>query len=141
MIKRQDHNKGFSLIEIMLATSIFAVSVMALSGGLIYAQQSALLASHRMQGVFLAAEGMEATQNIAAEDFANLVDGDFGLAVVNNSYAFNGSSDTWDIYERHVSISSIDDQTKEIEVIVSWSQSVFDEGSVTLNTYITHWNR
>lgn len=139
MINKFKHKKGFSLVEIILAISIFALSVMGLVGAIIYGQQSSLLASHRAQAVFLANEGMEAVQNISAESFNNLVDGSFGLDILNNSYAFSGTPDTWDIYERRITISNIDPNTKQIELQVSWSQNVFDDGEVVLTTYITNW--
>lgn len=139
MIHKFNNKKGFSLIEIILAISIFALSIMGLTGGLIYGQQSNLIASHREQAVFLAKEGIEAGENIGRENFTNLVDGSFGLIVENNSYAFSGSSDTWDIYERQITISSIDANTKQISSRVSWSLSVMDEGQIVYNTYITNW--
>jgi prepilin-type N-terminal cleavage/methylation domain-containing protein len=139
MIHKLKNKRGFSLIEIILAVSIFALSVMGLTGSLIYGQQSSLLALHRAQAVFLANEGLEATENIGRESFSNLVDGTFGLAVLNNSYILNGSFDMWDIYKRKVTVSNIDNNTKQVESDVSWSLNTIDGGQVSLITYITNW--
>jgi prepilin-type N-terminal cleavage/methylation domain-containing protein len=139
MINKLQNKRGFSLVEIILAVSIFALCVTGLTGALIYGQQSGLIASHRAQAIFLANEGIEATQNIASENFSNLEDGIFGLVISNNTYVFSGSSDTWDIYERNITISSINDNTKKIESNVTWSQGYIDEGESLLTTYITNW--
>lgn len=139
MIKKFNNKKGFSLVEIILAVSIFALSVLGLTEGLIYGQQSSLLASHRAQAVFLANEGIEALQNISAENFNNLNDGPFGLLVENNIYTLSGNSDVWDIYERQIIVSEIDVYTKQVISNVSWAQGTFNEGQVSLTTYIANW--
>ena len=127
------------MVEIILAVSIFALSVMGLIGGLIYGQQSSSIALHRAQAIFLANEGIEASQNISAESFSNLTDGPFGLLVENNIYTFSSSFDVWDIYERQIIISSINGDTKQVVSNVYWAQGPFDEGQVSLATYITDW--
>ncbi|MFA6000362.1 MAG: prepilin-type N-terminal cleavage/methylation domain-containing protein [Candidatus Paceibacterota bacterium] len=139
MIKKLNKQEGFSLVEVILAISIFALSVMGLTGGLIYGRQSTVNASHREQAVFLADEGLEASQNIALENFNNLVSGSFGLAVQNNLYVFNGISDISGIYERQIVISEIDANTKKVTSLVSWSQGATEAGQVSLVTYITDW--
>ncbi len=139
MILKTHKQRGFSLVEIILAIAIFGLSVMGFSTGLVYGQQSSLVAVHRNQAVWLASEGIEASKNIASEDFNNLVDGDFGLSIAGNSYIFDGTTDSWDIYERHITISSVDTNTKKVESYVLWSQGLFDEGNVDFETYITNW--
>lgn len=131
--------KGFSLVEVILAISIFTLCVMGLTGGLIYGQQSGVIASNRGQAILLANEGIEATQNIADESYTNLVDGDFGLTIINNSYSLTNNPDVWDIYERQITISSIDMNTKQVEVVVSWPQNAIDRSQVSFTTYITNW--
>ena len=139
MSKKSSNQSGFSLVEIILAISVFALSVLGLSGGLIYGSQSNIAAANRVQATFLSSEGLEAVENIAEENFDNLVDGSTGLTVENNSYILTGNSDTYDIYERQITILSVDANTKEVTSRVSWSQGVMDEGEVTLSTYITDW--
>lgn len=139
MIKKVHNKRGFGLIEIILAVSVFALSVMGLTGGLVYGEQSSVLALHRAQAVLLAEEGLEATRNIADESFSNLADGDFGLAIENNSYIFSGSSDVWDIYERQITVQNVDANTKQITSRVSWSQNVLNTGNIEFTTHITNW--
>ncbi len=132
--------KGFSLIEIILAVSIFALSVMGLTGGLIYGQQSSLSAVYREQATLYASEGIHASTNIADESFNNLVDGEYGLSIENNIYNFKGAPDILDdIYNRQISISSIDANTKQINSLVIWTQSGTEQGRVLFITYITNW--
>jgi prepilin-type N-terminal cleavage/methylation domain-containing protein len=139
MIQRLKNQRGFSLIEIILAVSIFALSITGLSGSLIYGQQASIIAAHREQAVFYANEGLEATQNIAENNFDNLTDGSFGLVIENDSYTLRDNSDTTDIYERQITISPIDSNTKQVISNVSWSQGMFDEGQVSFTTYVTNW--
>ena len=139
MKKGVNNKKGFSLVEIMLAVSIFALSVMGLSGGLFYGQMAGITASHRNQAVFYANEGLDATRNIAFDSFGNLVNGSFGLVILDNSYDFAGSSEFLDIFERQIIISDIDANTKKVTSKVSWQGGVMDEGEVILITYITNW--
>ena len=53
-------NKGFSLVEVLLAVSIFGLLLLFLTGGLIYGQQSTALSGARARAEFLAEEGLEA---------------------------------------------------------------------------------
>lgn len=139
MNRRLLNKKGFSLIEVILAISIFALSVTGLLGGVLYGQYAGVIASHRGQAALLATEGIEATQHIAAENFSNLTDGLFGLDSSTLSYTLIQNPDVWDIYERSIAISSIDANTKYIESTVSWSQSGIDRGEVLITSYITNW--
>lgn len=139
MFKKPNNQKGFNLLEIILAVSVFALSGMGLSLGIIYGEQSILSANIREQALLLAREGLDASRNIANADFSDLVDGNFGLVVAGNMYEFSGTYDIWDIYTREIFISTIDANTKEVVSRVSWPQNASREGSLELATYITNW--
>jgi len=131
--------KGFSLVEVLLAVSIFGLIVTVLTGGLIYGQQSTAMAGMRSRAAILADEGLEATRNIRDENYSNLTDGTFGLTISGNQWGFLGTSDTTDIFGRGVTISAVDANRKLVTSAVSWQQNQQRAGSVVLTTYLTNW--
>lgn len=134
-----DRSKGFSLVEVLLAVSLFGLIVTALVGGLIYGQQSTVLAGQRARAIMLADEGLEAVRNIRDESFFNLTDGIYGLAISSNQWTLSGISDTTDIFTRAIAISTINANRKQVTSTVSWPQTPQRTGSVTLTTYLTAW--
>lgn len=135
------HERGFSLVEVLLAVSVFGLIVTALFGGLIYGTQSTALAGQRARATMLADEGLEAVRNIRDENFSNLTDGTYGLTISGNQWTLSGAQDTTDIFTRSLAISSIDSNRKQITATVSWQQTPQRTGSVALTTYLTNWIR
>lgn len=132
-------NKGFSLVEAILASSVFALIVSALVGAWLYGQESTVLAGNRVQAVFFAEEGLEAVKNIRDADFEELVDGTHGLMVSGYQWILSGSSDTNGIFTRQIEIFSVDDDRKEIVSTITWQQNSQRSGSVSAVTYLTNW--
>src|SRR3990167_512120 len=78
--------KGFSTIEVLLASTILVLIVTAFMGAYIYGSESTALAGQRVRAVFLAEEGLEASRNIRDENFSNLTDGTKGLSISGNQW-------------------------------------------------------
>jgi|SRR3989338_8730387 len=133
------NSKGFSLVEVLLAVSVFGLIITGLIGGLIYGQQSTALAGARSRAAMLADEGLEAVRNIRDENFSNLTDGTFGLTTTSNQWNLSGSSDVTDIFTRQVVVSAIDTNRKSVTVNVSWQQNPQRNGVVSVITYLTNW--
>jgi prepilin-type N-terminal cleavage/methylation domain-containing protein len=131
--------KGFSLVEILLAVSIFALIVTVFIGVLIYSQESVSLSGAMNRATFIAEEGLEATRNIKDQSFYNLVDGTYGLATSSSKWIFSGSSDRVDIFTRRVTVSTVDSSTKKIVSTVTWQKNPQRTGSVSLSSYLTNW--
>lgn len=133
-------NKGFSLVEVILATAIFALLVTAFVGAYLYGEESTALATNRSQAILLAEEGLEATRNIRDASYTNLTTGTHGLVVSSNQWEFSGTSDTTDsFFTRQVVISSPTPNRKEVTSTVTWQQTPSRTGSVTLTTQFTNW--
>lgn len=133
-------SRGFSLVEVILASALFAILLTALVGGYLYGQESTVLAGNRVRATLLAEEGLEAARNIRDSQFTdNLTVGTFGLATTTNIWNLSGVSDTEDIFTRQVSIESIDTKRKKVTSTVTWQQNPQRVGSTTLITYLTHW--
>ena len=107
-------SRGFSLVEVLLAVSIFTLIVTGFAGAFLYGQESTVLAGNHVRATFIAEEGLEIIRNIRDASFTNLVDGTHGLAVSGNQWVLSGSSDITDIFTRQITISTIDADTKQI---------------------------
>jgi prepilin-type N-terminal cleavage/methylation domain-containing protein len=134
-------SKGFSLIEVILASSVFALLVTALVGAFLYGQEGTALAGTRARAVFLAEEGLEAVRNIRDAGFVNLVDGTYGLATTGNQWSLVGSSDLIDIFTRQIIVSTVDANRKSVTANITWQQNLQRTGSVVLTSYLTNWSR
>lgn len=134
-------HQGFSLVEVLLAVSVFGLIVTALVGGLIYGQQSTALAGNRARATMLAEEGLEAVRNIRDENYANLTHGAKGLAISSDQWVFSGASDITDIFTRSIVIAPVgaDDNKKKVTVSVTWPQNPQRTGTVSLVSRLTNW--
>lgn len=139
IVKEWSNTKGFSLVEILLSGFLFAFLVTAFVGAYIYGQDSTSAAGKRARAVYIAKEGLEAVRSIRDDDFANLVNGTYGLAVSGNQWTFSGSSDVTDIFTRQLTISTVDGDRKQISCNVSWQQNPQRTGDVSLVTYLSNW--
>ena len=140
MITRKNKkNKGFSLIEVILATAIFVMLVSGISGALIYGIQLAFQSGTTSQATFIAQEGIEIFRNYRDQNYSNLNDGVYGIEISDNLYQVVTGSDTDGVYTRTVTVSTIDSDTKQIVSEVSWDQGVRGTGSVNLVSYLTNW--
>ena len=137
--KFHPNNRGFSLVEVLLAIAIFAMLLAAFVGALFYGQESVTLSGSRNRAIFLAEEGLEALRNIRDDDFLNLTDGTYGLTASGGQWDFSGISDITDIYIRQIEISPIDNDTKQITSTITWDQNSQRQGSIALVAYLTDW--
>jgi len=131
--------QGFSLIESLLASSLFGLMVTAIVGSLIYGQTSVRVSGERARALYFAEEGLEATRNMRDNNFANLVNGTHGLVLASNQWAFSGNSDITNGFTRAVTISSVDANTKTVSSAVTWQQTLQRAGSVTVTTRLNNW--
>lgn len=132
-------HSGFSLVEIVLSLAILALLTTALFGNFIYSQESAAVAGARSRATFLAEEGLEAVRNIRDAGYANLVDGNYGLASSSNQWVFSGSQDITGNYTRQIQITTPSANRKQIISQVTWQQTPQRTGTISLTTYLTNW--
>ena len=130
---------GFSLVEIILSASIFALVVMAFVGVFLYGQEATVLAGQRASASLLAEEGLEALRNIRDAGFTNLVDGTHGLAISGSQWQLAGSADINGVFTRQVAISSIDSRRKQVTATITWQQNLQRSGLVSAVTRFTNW--
>jgi len=133
--------KGFSLIELLLASALFSIVVIAFFAAFIYGQEGTRVAGNRNRATLLAEEGLEAVRNMRDGGFSSLTPGTYGLSTNGGKWSFSGSSDVNDIYTRNIVISDVDANTKKISSNISWQQTLQRSGNLSLVTYLTNWTK
>lgn len=132
--------QGASLVEILLAVAVFGLLVTAITGAVVYGQQSTALGAQRSQAAHIAAEGGEAVRAIRDENFSALAPGSYGLAVSANKWTLVATPDVVNsIFTRTVTIASIDAVTRSVTITVTWQQNPQRTGTVSIATWLTNW--
>lgn len=131
--------KGFSVVEVLLAASIFSLIVTALVGAFLYGQEASALAGARARASMLADEGLEASRSIRDGAFTNLVDGAHGLAISGGVWTYSGTQDVAGQFTRSVAVSTVDASTKELTSTVTWQQNAQRTGTAIATTRLTNW--
>ena len=142
MAHRHPHTEsrsGFSLVEIILSSSLFSLIVTMLAGALIYGRESSVLAGERMRADLRAEEVLEAVRNIRDAKFKDVQAGTFGLATSSAQWTLAGVSDVKDGFTRQVQIGIPDALTRIATVTVSWSLNEQRAGAVTASARIRNW--
>lgn len=131
--------KGFSVVEVILAATVFGFLVIGLIGALVYGRQATANAGDHQQAAHLAEEGLEAVRNIADASFANITDGTHGLSHTTNQWALSGASDKTGNFTRQIVVSAAGADRKTITSTVTWPQPGGGVGTVTLTSRLTNW--
>ena len=140
MKKEQLHiNRGFSLVELLVAISIFLVFVIVVTDVVRNVSTEMRNSANRERAMILAEEAFEASRNIRDENFANLIDGTYGFSTSSNQWNFSGTSDITDIFTRVLNISTISPEVKKLDVTISWADQISSMNSLTSSTYLTNW--
>ena len=128
---------GFSVVEVLLAVTVFGMLSTAIIGALVYGRESTVGSGDRIRGDYLAEEGVEAVRNIRNAGYANLTDGTYGLVQSGNTWTLSGSSDANGIYSRSVTIASNGTNRKLITSNVTWAG--VNNGQTSVATQLTNW--
>jgi len=163
MFNKLKNSAGQSLIEVIVAVSIFVIiastSVIAMLGSF----SSTRLAKEETQASFFAQEGLEAVQSIRNQGWdepflATDCSAGCGLTKTGNIWNFSGESDDPDKtakFSRTVTVENversqgdlvdsdgtIDEDTKKITVAVSWNFTPMRTNTITLTSYLTNWQK
>lgn len=153
----KNSNKGFSLVEVVVASAIISIITFAI----VSAAQKGLALSqralHQTQASYILEEGAEAVKTIRDANWTNIS----ALTIGTTYYlSYNNTTNTWSLsttastidsfFTRKVQLSevnrdanddiastgTVDTRTKKVDVIVSWLSSGITV-SKTLSFYIT----
>jgi type II secretory pathway pseudopilin PulG len=138
--KLKNLKKGFSIIELILAASIFSLTISAFAGAVIYGQTGSIQPGNRARAIFLAQEGLEAVRNIRDNNFSNLNGGSYGIEIQNDRWELVADPDVIDnFFTREITISVVDEDTLSVTSGISWEEMFRGESNVVLTTYLTNW--
>jgi len=128
-------------VEAILSVALFMVIATSFIGAIFYGQEGLALSGIRWQALNLATEGLAVVRNIRDDDFALLVDGNYGLAINNSQWELIANSDVSGNFTRTIEIQSISPSVKMINVKVDWRYGATKNGQIELVSYLGDWRR
>ncbi len=149
------NQSGQSVLELMIAMSIFVLVVSGIMFLVLDAQTANRQGGERAQAAFFTQEAFEATQSIANQGWRNLVDGDYGLDNSSGLWTWSGNSNVFDQFTRRVTVAPVyrdgngdivatggdlDFDSKKIIVATIWDFTTGRPSEVTLETLLTNWH-
>ncbi len=155
MKTKNKNTKGFSIVEIIIATSMFAI----FSTGIFYLSVDTidrnLEVNNDSAAMFYAMEGLEAARNIRDNNYILLTNGDHGVDLTSGSWELSTAPEQInDIYQRVITINDtyrdesgnisdtgvyLDPDTKKIVVEISWLKNGINKQTTELTQYLSNW--
>lgn len=143
MNTRKIRRGGFSFIEVILASAIFLflISGIALltTHTLAIEQQS----SNYLQAIALAEQGREGVRFLRKAGFEAIEPMAEGGIRINEQgeLQLDTSPDVYGQFERRITIGTLDDETKQIDITVLWNTDSDNPTTFTLTDYLYNWER
>ena len=82
--------KGFTIIEIILASALLLLTITVFVAGIVTAHESTVRAQASTRATFAAQEGLEVARALRDENFSNLKDGTAGFATSSGKWILSG---------------------------------------------------
>ncbi|MFA6000333.1 MAG: hypothetical protein WC783_05175 [Candidatus Paceibacterota bacterium] len=139
-MKKNFKNRGFMMIEILIASSIIAVSILAAMAVSQKSIQVARQSLHASQASFLLEEGAEVTKILRDNSWNNISiltpNTDYYPTFVSPNWSLSSTPNSIGIFTRTVRVSNInrDDNTKDIADVGS------DDPGTKLITITVSWS-
>ncbi len=141
-MNRMKKNSGQSVLEVLIALTIFVVSV-ATSFQVFFGGQSISIDSHNASSAGdLGWEALEAVRNIRSRNWGELTTGNHGLVYQNGEWLFSSSSksDVQDIFTRTVSIGlGLNENIKIATTTITWQAGSNATKTIELVEQLTNW--
>jgi Tfp pilus assembly protein PilV len=150
--------KGFSIVEAMLAVATFSIIVSGTIGALVYGGQGGGDSGSRVRANAIAAQGVSAVRSIAGHDWYTIQDsatGPHGLTVASNVWTLSGSSDATDGFTRTLTFTDIcrnatndlttcngtnrDTRTRRATITVTWTGQFGNTRTVEQTIQLSNW--
>lgn len=143
MKTKYSNSSGFTLIEVLLASSLLIIVISGIVGAIFYGTESSIISAKRTQATHIAEQGLEAVKNIKDSDyqaFSALADGTYGLQQNSGQWQLvQGSPDVQNNFTRTVTLSTVNPTTKEVNISVNWQQNLQRTGVFNLVGRLTNW--
>lgn len=133
------NESGQMLVEVLIALTLFVVIISAVIIFFFNGQLSALSASKTREALDIARNGIEASRFIRDADWANMVNGQYGLEFTGSQWQFNGTSDTTGDYTRVITITSPDTNVRQVVSRVFWQDERFGQQEIEIATLLADW--
>jgi len=143
--KIKNNHRGFSLLELVLAIAVFSLSSYGIATVLIDANITTRFGTERIEALFYAKEGVEATRSIRDNNWSawsELADGDYGLINNNSLWSLSSTSNPIidDKYIRTINLTTqADGQTKLVISTINWDLTPSRKVNVSLSTIFSNW--
>jgi len=158
LISSTKSQAGLSIIEIIIAVSLFVIISASSVGAILGSFSTSRLGEEQNQANFLALQGIEAVTSLRNQDWANMSNGTFGLNYSGDSWTLSGTSDSDPSgkFIRSITISdvsrdgnndivntggTVDSETKKVVSTVIWDFTPTRNNSVTQEAYLTNWQK
>ncbi len=123
MTRNKNLDKGQSVLEVLVALAILAISISAAVFLIFQSQSFSLDTAMNQEAIYLAQKGLEISRKTAKENFSALVN----------------SSTTTDGFLQETIVEIIDDYSKKITNRVTWQTDPLRPQKIELVTIITDW--
>jgi len=134
--------KGFSVIELLIAIAIFVLFTASISVLMFSGEDLNRLNMKSYRALLYAQEGLEAVRTMRDGTWQNLSSGDHGLDLMENEWIFSGTSDVIDnTYRRTITLTAINEDKYEVLSKINWFNNYGEEKEISLKTYLTNWQR
>lgn len=130
---------GQSLLDILIGLALITLG-MGVAVILVFGGQGLLIdRNNAVEARILAHEGVVAARFIIETDWDAVSDGSYGLLFTNGTWQLSENEDEQSIFTRSVTITTIDENIKEIVSEVNWSGGPSRPLETTLVTLVTNW--
>jgi len=133
------NESGQMLIEVLVALTLFVVIISAVIIFFFNGQLSVLSASKTREALDVARNGIEAARFIRNADWANMVNGQYGLEFTGNQWQFNSTSDTTGDYTRVITITTPETNVRQVISRVFWQDERFGQQEIEIATLLSDW--
>ena len=144
-MSKNKKESGQSLIELLVAMSIFIMVVSVVTFLILDVYLSDRVGREQTIATFLAQEGMEAARSIRDNNWGNLTNGEYGLSLLAGKWVFAGNEEDIGDYlgegKRKIIIEEINSNRKKITSEVIWKLTEARSGQVSLVSYLTNWSK
>jgi len=149
-------NKGFGIIEIIIALGIFTIIASVGAINILHSFSSDRLSDEYNNALLYAQEGIEAVKSIDNQSFTYLIPGVYGVDKSTGNWQLSGNQNSDPPYARTITISqvqrdvngniissggTIDGDTYKIESMVRWNFTPTRNNNVNLVSYLTNWRK